>query len=46
MVEIAGVVLCTRRIVRMKENLLFCTEFSIVCIEGRVFVERDLYIAS
>ena len=39
MEEIAGVVLCTSRIVKMKEHLPYRREFSIACIEDRVGVE-------
>ena len=33
MAEIEGVVVCTSRVVKMKEHLRFCGEFSILCIE-------------
>ena len=33
MVEIAAFVVFTRWVVKMKEQLLFCREFSILCIE-------------
>ena len=36
--EIVGVVVCTSRIVKMKEQLSFCKEFSILCNEYRVIV--------
>ena len=39
LVEIVGVVACTSRIVKMKENLPFCKEFSILCIEDRVVID-------
>ena len=39
-VEIAGVVACTSRVVKMKEHLSFCREFSLLCIEDRVAVDH------
>ena len=38
MVEIAEVVVCTSRVVKMKERLPFCKEFTILCVEDRVVV--------
>ena len=38
LVEILGVVVCTRRIVKMKEHVPFCREFIILCVEDRVVV--------
>ena len=32
-------VVCTNRVVKMKEYLPFCKEFSILCIEDRVVVD-------
>ena len=32
-------VICTSRVVKMKEHLPYCTEFSIICIEDRVAVD-------
>ena len=40
MVEIKGVVVCTSKVVKMKEHLPFCKEFGILCIEDRVVVDR------
>ena len=40
LVEIVGVVVYTSRVVKMKEHLPFCREFSILCIEDRVVVDR------
>ena len=39
MEEIAGVVVCTSNVVKIKEHLLFCGEFSILCIEDRAAVD-------
>ena len=36
LVEIVALVVCTSRVVKMKEHLPFCREFSILCIEDRV----------
>ena len=38
--EIVGVVACTSRVVKMKKHLQFCKEFSVLCIEDRVVVDR------
>ena len=38
LVEIVALVVCTSRVVKMKEHLPFCREFSIRCIEDRVTV--------
>ena len=38
--EIAGVVVCTRGIKKMKEHLLFCKECRIICIEDRVAIDQ------
>ena len=43
LVEIIEVVACTRRVVKMKEHLPFCREFSILCREDRVVVDRVVY---
>ena len=40
LLEIVGVVVCTVRVVKMKEHLPFCKEFSTICTEHRVVVER------
>ena len=40
MLEIVGMVVCTNRIVKMKEHLLPCREFSVLCIEDRVVDDR------
>ena len=40
--EIVEVVVCTLRVVKMKEHLLFYKEFSILCIENRVADDRIL----
>ena len=37
--EIEEVVLCTSKVVIMKEHLLFCIEFSTLCIEYKVAVD-------
>ena len=39
MFEIVGVAVYTNRIVKMKEHLPFCREFSILCIEDRVVAD-------
>ena len=36
--EILGVVVRIRRVVKMNEHLPFCTEFSVFCVEDRVVV--------
>ena len=36
MAEIAGVVVCISRGVKMKEHLPFCKEISILCIKNKV----------
>ena len=33
------VVICTSKVVKMKEHLPYCREFSIICIEDRVAVD-------
>ena len=38
--QIVGVVVCTNRIVKMKEHLSFFREFSILFIEDRAAVDR------
>ena len=38
--EIVVVVVCTVRVVKMKERLLFYREISILCIRGRVVDDR------
>ena len=38
--EIIGVVICTSRVIKMRENLPFCKEFSILYMEGRVSVDH------
>ena len=40
MVEIVEVAVCTIRVVKMKEYLLFYRELSILCIGDRVVVDR------
>ena len=40
MEEFVGVVVCTSTVVKMKEYLAFCREFSILCIENRVAVDH------
>ena len=40
MIEIAEVVICTSRVLKMKEHLLFCREFRTLYIEDRVAVDR------
>ena len=40
LVEIAGMIVSTNRVVEMKEHLSFCKEFSILCIEDRVVVDH------
>ena len=42
LVEIAVVVACTIRVMKMKEHLLLYTELSILCIEDRAVVDRDV----
>ena len=42
LVEIVVVVACTIRIMKMKEHLLLYTELSILCIEDRAVVDRDV----
>ena len=39
LLEILGVVVCTSRVVKMKEHLPFRKEFSIFCIENRIVVD-------
>ena len=34
------VVVCTSRVVKMKEKQPFCKEFSLLCIKDRVVVDR------
>ena len=38
--EIVGVVICTSSVLKMKEQLPFSREFSILCIVDRVVVDR------
>ena len=38
--EIAEAVACAIRVVKMKKNLLFCRELSILCIGDNIVVER------
>ena len=38
--EVVGVVVCTSRVVKMRENLRFCKEFSIFYMEDTVSVDR------
>ena len=40
LIEIAEVVICTSRVLKMKEHLLFCREFRTLYIEDRVAVDR------
>ena len=40
LVEIVALVACTSRVVKMKEHLPFCREFSILCIEDRVVADH------
>ena len=40
MVEIVEVVVCTIRVMKIKEHLLFYREFSILCIGDRAVVDR------
>ena len=40
LVEIVALVVCTSRVVKMKEHLPFCREFSILCIEDRVVADH------
>ena len=42
LVEIVVVVACTIRVMKMKEHLLLYTELSILCIEDRAVVDRDV----
>ena len=37
--EIAGVVVCTRRVAKMRKHLPFCIDFSILYIEDRIVVD-------
>ena len=37
--EFEGVVVCTGRVVKMKEDVPFCKEFTIHCMEDRVVVD-------
>ena len=37
--EIVGMVVCTNRVVKMKEHLTFRSKFSILCIEDRVVAD-------
>ena len=39
LVEIVGVIVCTRKVVKMNKHLPFCREFSILCIEDIVVVD-------
>ena len=39
-IAVAGVVVYTSGVVKMKEHLPFCEKFSILCIEDRVAVDR------
>ena len=36
------VVVCTSRVVKMKEHLSFCGEFNLFCIEDRAAVEHGV----
>ena len=38
--EIVEVIICTIRVVKMKEHLPFFREFNIPCVENRVNVDR------
>ena len=38
MVEITSLVVCSSRVVKMKEHLPFCREFSILCIEDELLL--------
>ena len=40
MVEIARVVECTIRVIKMKKPLIYYKEVNILCIGGRVVVDR------
>ena len=40
LVEIIALVVCSSRVAKMKENVPFCREFSIFCIEDRVVVDH------
>ena len=42
LVEIVVVVASTIRVMKMKEHLLLYTELSILCIEDRAVVDRDV----
>ena len=35
-----GIVVCTSRVVKIKEHLSFCRELGLLCIEDRVAVDR------
>ena len=39
-VDIVVVVVCTSRVVKMKEHLPFCKEFNTLCVEERVVVDQ------
>ena len=39
MAEIGRVIICTGRVVKIKEHLPFCRKFSIICIADRVAVD-------
>ena len=38
--KVVGFVVCTNRVVKMRENLPFCKEFNILYMEGRALVDR------
>ena len=38
--EIIALLVCSTRVVKMKEHLPFCREFSILCIEDKVVVDH------
>ena len=38
--EIQELVVCTSKVVKMKEYLPFCREFNILCVEDRVAVNH------
>ena len=40
LVEIIALVVCSSRVAKMKENVPFCREFSIFCIEDRVVIDH------
>ena len=40
LVEIVALVVCISRVVKMKEHLPVCREFSILCIEERAVVDH------